>query len=225
MSKQRSNIIILWSPDLAYIIGLISSDGNLSKDKRHICFCSKDIELIRIVKEILQIDNKIGRFSRKNKSIKKYYRIQFGSVLFYKFLNSIGLHENKSKSIEKVDIPSEYFPDFLRGLIDGDGNICLFKHKESKHIQIKIRIASASILFLQNILRTLKDNFGFNKGWMTKSMKNNNPIYSLCFGKKDSLKIINLVYYDTHIPFLKRKYVQAKKGQMAELARRASLRS
>lgn len=40
--KPLSKIKIKWSPKFAYCIGLITSDGNLSKDGRHISFTSKD---------------------------------------------------------------------------------------------------------------------------------------------------------------------------------------
>ena len=43
------NICMKWGSDFAYVVGLITTDGSLSKDKRHIDFTSKDLELIRPV--------------------------------------------------------------------------------------------------------------------------------------------------------------------------------
>ena len=51
MSINNSDIIL--SPDLSYIIGLITTDGNLSKDGRHFDFTSKDIEQVKNFKKIL----------------------------------------------------------------------------------------------------------------------------------------------------------------------------
>lgn len=51
---------IKWSPKLAYIVGFIVTDGNLSSDGRHLTFVSKDVQLLKIFKEILNLKNKIG---------------------------------------------------------------------------------------------------------------------------------------------------------------------
>lgn len=47
---------IKWSPQIAYAIGLIVTDGNLSPDRRHFDFTSKDIELIEAFKKCLSIN-------------------------------------------------------------------------------------------------------------------------------------------------------------------------
>ena len=98
-------IDISWSSNLAYAVGLVTSDGCLSKDGRHIDFTSKDLEQIQNFKSILKIDNKIGLKYRGPDRNRYYPRIQFGDVRFYKFLLSIGLSPRKSKTIEKVRIP------------------------------------------------------------------------------------------------------------------------
>ena len=49
-----------WSPELAYVIGLIASDGNLSSDGRHINITSKDEVMLQNVRLCLKIRNKIG---------------------------------------------------------------------------------------------------------------------------------------------------------------------
>ena len=47
MAKPKGKVKIEWSPDFAYAIGLITTDGNLSPDGRHVNFTSKDLELIK----------------------------------------------------------------------------------------------------------------------------------------------------------------------------------
>ncbi|MDE3089655.1 MAG: hypothetical protein KGJ80_09790, partial [Chloroflexota bacterium] len=54
------------------------------------------------------------------------HRVQFGDVILYRWLLDIGLTPNKSKSIGVLDIPDEYFFNFLRGHLDGDGTIKTF---------------------------------------------------------------------------------------------------
>lgn len=115
--KPLNRIKTEWSNDLAYIVGLMTTDGNLSIDGRHISFTSKDIQLIKTFKKCLGIKNKIG-LKTSGFSEKKYPHIQFGDINFYKWLVGIGLTPHKSKTLGKLEIPDKYFFDFLRGHFD-----------------------------------------------------------------------------------------------------------
>ena len=192
-----------WSTELAYVVGLIATDGNLSPDGRHITFTSKDLGLAVLFQKYLNHKGKIGRKSRGGGGEKKYFVVQLGDVVFYKFLLSIGLTPKKSKTMGKLKIPQKYFYDFLRGCIDGDGSISSFMHPQSKLPQFKVRLVSASKLFLEWIRSmTIKD--GIN-GYFTTG----GGIDVLAFAKKDSTKLLNLVYYAGFPPSLERKYLQA----------------
>ncbi|MBU2219848.1 hypothetical protein KJ665_01765, partial [Patescibacteria group bacterium] len=89
--KPLNKIKTDWSPKFAYAIGLIATDGNLSSDGRHIVFTSKDADLIDNFQKSLEINYHIGKKSSGSQREKKYFVIQIGSILFYKFLLSIGL--------------------------------------------------------------------------------------------------------------------------------------
>jgi len=107
--KPLGKVRIKWSPEFAYAIGLLTTDGNLSSDRRHINFTSKDRNLVKIFSKCLKIKNKIRKKTRAKEKIKKYFEIQFGDVIFYKFLLSIGLMPHKSKRIRALMIPDKYF--------------------------------------------------------------------------------------------------------------------
>ncbi|MFH1780809.1 MAG: LAGLIDADG family homing endonuclease [Candidatus Nealsonbacteria bacterium] len=99
-----------WTPNLAYIVGLLATDGNLSKDGRHIDFTSKDKNLVELLRRCLSLHNKIGKKCNGSDPKKKYYRIQFGNVVFYHWLQRIGLTPHKSKTINKLAIPRKNLP-------------------------------------------------------------------------------------------------------------------
>jgi len=44
-----------WTPKLAYVVGLLVTDGNLSKDGRHITMRSSDRQLLDTFKDCLNI--------------------------------------------------------------------------------------------------------------------------------------------------------------------------
>ncbi len=202
--KRLSKIKIKWSSSFAYAIGLITTDGSLSIDRRHINFTSKDENLVVLFKKCLDIDNKIGRKARGGEKEKKYYQVQFGDRNFYDFLLSIGLMPAKSKKLNGLSIPNKYLFDFLRGCIDGDGSIKTFKHPESKNPQLRVSIASASKKFLDWL--QYKNSLFDLKGYIMRGSR----VYVLQYAMADSIKLLNKVYYKNCPTSLSRKFLSAE---------------
>lgn len=195
-----NKVKFVWSNKTAYVIGLITSDGCLSKDKRHIIFTSKDLELAELFRNYLNLTNKIAKKARGSEIEKRYYNIQFCDTIFYKFLNGIGLTKAKSKTIRRLKIKDGYFFDFLRGLLDGDGNIKIYKHPESKNPQLHIRFISASKIFLE-WLKKQNSKYGV-KGYIIKTRR----AFVLEYGMTDSISLLNKMYYNEFPPSLTRKF-------------------
>lgn len=213
--NRLSKVAIRWSPAFAYAVGLITTDGNLSPDGRHINFTSKDKALAESFRDCLGLNNKIGKKSRGGSEEKKYFVVQFGDKNFYEFLLGIGLMPAKSKIIKSVEIPRTFFADFLRGCIDGDGNIEYHKHPESKHLQLRTRIYSASPDFLHWLKSKVSELLGIETGWIKS--ERNSSVSALNYAKADSLKLLQFVYYKNTC-CLQRKYKIAKifLGRVAE---------
>ncbi len=108
---------------MAYLVGLLTSDGCLIGDGRHIALTSKDIDIIQMTQTILHKEHlekfgtKIGQFKTST------YQFQFADAALYDFLILAGITPAKSKTIQSVNLPDEYYFAFLRGYFDGDGTI------------------------------------------------------------------------------------------------------
>jgi len=183
----------------------------LSKDGRHISFTSKDIELVVAFKQCLGLSNTIGRGARGGETEKRYLRIQFGSRTFYDFLLSIGLMPAKSKILGPLRVPSKHFADFLRGCLDGDGHINVSRHPESQHLQLRLRLTSASLAFLIWIRHEIAACWGIRRGWIWTGPR----AYALHYGKADSIRIFRMIYYEGVWPFLGRKWAMAERFMRA----------
>jgi len=207
-SKPKGNVEIKWSSNFAYAIGLMASDGNVSKDGRHITFVSKDKEQIENFAKCLDIDNKISPHKSGSTS-KDSFRIQFGDVTFILFLKDIGITSAKSKTIGSVLVPKKYFFDYLRGEFDGDGSIYSYWDKRWKSsFMFYLCFASASnkhIIWLQNEINNCL-NF---TGHITKSK--NSSVFQLKYGKADSIKIIEKMYCNSSSVHLSRKKLKIDK--------------
>ena len=156
-----------WSAEIAYAIGLITTDGSLSQDGRRITLVSKDIRLLRTFRECLELKNRIrikppGGYSKKNACL-----IQFGNVIFYRWLRKIGLTPNKTYTIGNLKISDRYFADFLQGHLDGDGSVFTYKdrymtyrgHRYS-YLRVYTAFNSASYTHLSWIRTRLKKDMG-----------------------------------------------------------------
>ena len=217
-----------WSASLAYAIGLIATDGSLSKDRRHIILTSKDRDQIENFAKILNIKNKIGLKSGSFTDKKEYYQIQFGNVKMYRFLESLGLMPNKTKIIGSLKIPQRYIADFLRGHLDGDGYTYSYWDKRWKNSYLFYTcFLSASVDHINWIRNTIRDLYGIT-GRIRFQGKS---IYRLIFAKNGSIKLLSKLYYKEGLPCLERKRLKIMAaldiigvGRGAEIGRQATLR-
>lgn len=230
-AKPQGKVKIEWSPNFAYAIGLLATDGNLSGDGRHFDFTSKDREQLENFKKCLGIRNKVGSktsgFSRK-----RLLRIQFGDVIFYEFLRGIGFMPRKSKVIGALEIPDEHFFDFLRGHFDGDGTFYSYWDPRwfSSYMFYTVFI-SASRIHINWLRKTIFDLLRIS-GHVTKSR--NDSTYDLRYAKSESLKLLPRMYYNDRVVCLSRKRLKIEKAlrevkskfgaRVAKLAKRTTLR-
>lgn len=203
-----------WSPSLAYIIGLLVTDGCLSNDGRHIIMRSVEIDQLNTFKKCLELKNKIG-FTDGQRG----YRVQFSNVQFYRWLLKIGLFPAKTYTIGEIKIPDEFFRDFLRGHLDGDGNIMLYEdrynsYKGHEYIanRLAIRFISASKLHMVWLRTKISDLAGIKGAFMQAKPRNENrvSIWIVKFSKKESIKLLNWLYYKENLPTLSRKRLLAQ---------------
>ncbi|MBI5742611.1 MAG: hypothetical protein HZA25_02115 [Candidatus Niyogibacteria bacterium] len=201
--RPLNKVKIKWSSEFAYAIGLLTTDGNLSPDGRHLNFTSKDEELVETFKKCLGLKNKIGRKARSGGGAKKYFVIQFGDIIFYDFLLQIGLCGNKSKKLGALDISQKYFYDFLRGHLDGDGTFySYFDPRWRSSFMFYTVFISASKKHIEWLRGELSERLGI-KGHISKAA--GSSIYSLRYAKAETLKLLPKLYYDSEVVCLSRK--------------------
>lgn len=200
--RPLGKVKIEWSPEFAYAIGLLVTDGCLYNDGRHINLTSKDIEQIENFMRCLNIKNKIG-VKYNGPRTHQAFVVQFGDVDFYNFLFDIGLMPHKSKILRAVAIPKDYFFDFLRGHFDGDGTFYSYfdPRWQSSYMFYTIFI-SASGDHIDWLRKVIFNEIGV-LGHITTSV--NNPVYQLKYAKTESLKLLPKMYYNPGVVCLSRK--------------------
>ena len=203
---QKPKIPFKLTPGLCYFIGLLITDGHLFEDikRRHYglqLFTSYEKErdlIICLVKELFDYrvyvrTRKFGFNKRDN------YEIHINSKeLLYYFKNNIGLLTGaKSKTIRIpeffFDLDKELIGNFIRGVIDGDGNVSLNK---------PMGVSSGSYGFLQDLKRLfLKINI------RTSEIKQDKTCYDLRLYQKDNLEIYGLLYENINLCYSRKKEI------------------
>jgi len=195
---------------MAYVVGLLATDGCLSKDRRHIILTSCDRQLVQTYLECL------GRPIRwtvvRKRRRKPAYYAQFSDVAFYDWLRSIGLTPKKSLTLGVIDVPDCYLVPLARGLLDGDGSISVFrdrptrlKYPDNIYERLWVFFLSASrfhIDWLRDRLRTTTGLHGYVERIVRKKRRD---LFRLKYGERESIILLRLLYADPGAPSLERK--------------------
>lgn len=213
-----------WRPELAYALGILATDGNVSPDGRHITLVSRDIELLRTVSDILEVKSKLV-LHRGGYTKSVAFHIVFGDRLFCEWLNEIGITPRKTYTIGALAIPDRMFADFLRGHLDGDGNIRSYVDSYNAKLKpyyvyqrLYVRFVSASRVHVDWLQVSVKRLFGLN-GFLTVRPPSEGkvPIYGLFFAKKEAILLLRRLYYAPDVPCLARKRAIAEPFLTGEL--------
>lgn len=210
------------TPEKAYWLGFIYADGWISKhihslkDARPRFVYELGIELQRrdeyllyqlnnalggknIIKqttrELVIVDNKHA--TKSESSILRVY-----SKNIVEDLNSHCIDYNKSSSPVFPMVDLCLFPEYLRGLIDGDGCI-----HYTNCGNLAVHITGANRGCFQYIHDVLLDEYSIDtRIYCEHSDKYLDKYRLYCFRKNDACSLLHLIYRDMSVPMLTRKY-------------------
>lgn len=194
-----------WTSNMAYILGFIFADGNITCTKRGTWYWSlqiTDIEILKKIKKDIGSSHIISKKKSKQKH-KQIYRLQIGSKEMCDDLIFLGLIERKSKIMLFPEIPKKYFSDFLRGYFDGDGGVWVGlknKKQNNKNYIISTFFTSGSEDFLISLKKIL-----FSSGVLGGCLVKKERGFDLKYSIKNSLKLYKIMYNSKCDLFLKRK--------------------
>ena len=176
-----------------YFVGLVATDGCLYNDRRHIGITSIDQEHLINIQQQLQLRSSVT--PQTGGKGRQAYHIQIGSRLLFDKLLDIGLTPKKSLTLGPLDVPEGYFHDFVRGVIDGDGNIRRWVHPTNRHDQWAIRIASAAPRFIRWLQSKIDGVFQVKGVLLKEDRAPHAPGYVLKYGKLAAKVILRRCYY------------------------------
>ncbi len=178
-----------------YILGLYITDGNIHGNEAGIS--SIDVDILEKLRDLICPDKPLHKKKDSN-----CFRFRASNAEVVNWFIKWGCVPNKTKIVNFPNIPSQYLPSFIRGLIDGDGSIALYKRGPM------LRFDSASynlILGLHKILNT----WGFNNKivktkWFTgllngKPISSKTQMYRIALSGYQCYKLVKILYTNSSI--------------------------
>ena len=201
-----------WSSDMAYILGFWFADGYIDTDKNIFSITQhrKDSYLLQTMLHKMQSNYKLYFCNQM-------CRFDIKSPKIVRSIIELGGMPRKSLVCQFPLIPTQYLPDFIRGLWDGDGCICVHtvKQKERKPRKtVTSNFISGSKKFILELQKTLSQNISELKGHLhTYPRKNNQVAYLLSFGPFSTLRLGDFFYKNPQELRLLRKHNKFMKGK------------
>jgi len=195
---------------MAYVLGFFTADGSMYKTSRgthFIEFQITDRKLLLQIQDAIGSNHKITDRGVRENHQKKIYRLQIGSKAIFESLVDLGFMQNKTKVVRLPPVPQEYLCDFLRGYLDGDGNVMFgYYRKPGRNYLSKCfatRFTSGSRLLLEDL-----------KGALSRIVGNGSLYFSgrgwrLSYGSDASKKLCQFMYHSGKLDgliYLERKY-------------------
>jgi len=190
-----------WSPEMAYVLGLVITDGCVSKTS-DISLNMNEKELLEKVRNVMCSQHKVA-LSKHQEGL---YCFHFARERLVKDLAGLGVLPRKSLNVKFPAVPDAFLKDFIRGAFDGDGSV--FFEKRSPKLPLRASFISSSKDFIE-ILEAKLRALGMPKRILYQHKTKNAVSYMIRYAHTDSIRLFKLLYNQSTVQeglFLARKY-------------------
>lgn len=199
-SKINSDFFANPTPEMAYVLGVFMSDGYLTKKTSgnlFLCLKLNDQDLLETIKILMNFEGSVcgaGLTQSGNQS----YKIEISDPKIIEDVQKWGVVERKTLTAKfPLELPQEYWRDFIRGIFDGDGCVHLSKDKRRKSSYNK----QCVFLGTKDILSQIPPLFN-----LEDKIVDYKKICRLVYYKlADLQKVFDMFYYSDNVPCLLRK--------------------
>lgn len=189
------------SPNMAYIMGFLASDGNISKrdNSIKIALSSVDREILEKIKKEIEIENDITDTITNNGF--PVSTLTWSCKQHKEKLALYGIIPNKTFLLTPpYALQKKYWIDYIRGYFDGDGSINLLNSGYWRW-----QICSVKEIFLQWVIDFLYDEYQIPKvNVLYDECHGKNGIYYFQYSTNAAKQIYNILYTPNSL-CLKRK--------------------
>lgn len=143
----------VWTPDMAYVLGLVATDGNI-QGVGTLRIYQKETDLLDQVQGLMGSSFPYDLCGSKKNPIPT---LRYHSRRLVQDLVNLGVHPNKSLTLQ-VPLHVPFPQDYIRGVFDGDGHGGFYKKRKKRYL--RIGFTSGSKEFLLGIKEILPVHIG-----------------------------------------------------------------
>lgn len=192
---------------MAYVLGFWFADGHMRHERSYrIGFSSLDGAHLESIRKILKSSSPLFHSKRFGEPERAYTLLIHSKRLFHRLLTLGGI-QSKSITIKFPLVPDQFMADFIRGYFDGDGSVHYISYRASKnnkvYTQLRSNFTSGSPDFLEKLRDILHQQLSLSP---RKVCQYGPHQFKLGYDQKDTLNLLNFMYYPKCHLFLERKY-------------------
>lgn len=183
-NKVNENYFKAWSHEMAWVLGLLITDGHVNKTIHSIYFSQKDDRILKLIAKYMQADYILAATG----PTKTTPTLVINSKIIKEDLAGLGIVANKSLTVKFPEVPEDFLASFVRGVIDGDGWV-----QKTGYV---MNITSGSRYFAEGLFAVFQ-SWKLHTEITTSVTKKDTPIYRIWVkGKSDLPKLANIIYND-----------------------------
>lgn len=194
---------------MAYVVGLVATDGCLISSRKQLNFKSEDEQLVHTFLQCL--GRPLHYRPVTGRTGNQHYVAQFSDAAFYRWLQGAGLMPRKSLVLGRIDLPDSCLLACARGLLDGDGSILNYAYAGTgkaagrRYEALVTRFFSSSELHIDWLRSSLHRIAGV-AGSVNRPVPDE-PGWQLNYAIRESTVLLPLLYPDQVVPKLERKWL------------------
>ncbi|MBO0992992.1 LAGLIDADG family homing endonuclease [Bacillus sp. SD088] len=181
--KVNENFFKKWSHEMAWVLGLFITDGHVNEHVHSVSLSQKDERILKIAANYMCADYILAPFWKT----KTTPTLLIHSKEIKKDLEVLGIKSRKSLNVPFPNVPDQYLPSFIRGVIDGDGWV-----QKAGYV---MNVTTASIHFAEGLLSVFY-SWSLNSTITSTTTKTGNKVYRVWVKGKYVLPKLGIIIYE-----------------------------
>jgi len=188
--KYNVEFFTKWSHELAWLVGVVMSDGYVSNPKFgkfiRVAMCDRDV-VFNIAKLIDYEGNIIHRHNKHNKDV---FILNISGKHVWSFFVDLGITHSKSVELKFPNLPEMYIYSCIRGIFDGDGSISI--NMKTMYPTARIIGMKDVIRFISNVVSVPYNLYDYNNNVCILQYTGERAMAFLCGIYKDSVDLTRM---------------------------------
>ena len=186
-----------WTHEMAWVLGMFITDGCVHKGTQTISFSQKDETILKEIANYMDADYVLAPTG----PTRTVPTLLINSKIIKNDLQNLGITSKKSLTVPFPEVPEEFLPSFIRGVIDGDGWV-------QKRGNV-MNITTASEQFADGLLSVFQ-NWGLRSEITIEMTQASRKIFRVWVKGKNTLPRLAEIIYN-NVP---EHYISNKKALM-----------